>query len=111
MRAMFHLGSLLRRGLLFAGFARNSTQPPTLEQLPEPQASGHPDGIRFKNSISRAQLGCARAKLPPYCSSNLAWSIFAEWGLVQANTRRGVFRVRDLTIACAFRAAMSHARV
>jgi hypothetical protein len=31
------LGFLLRCGLLFAGFAGNSTQPPTLEQLPKPK--------------------------------------------------------------------------
>ena len=31
--------------------------------------------------------------MPPHCCSTLAQSIFAEWGLVKANTRRGVFRV------------------
>src|SRR3954447_5284185 len=34
-----------------------------------------------------------RVKLPPYYYSSLRLSIFAEWGLVKANTRRGVFRV------------------
>src|SRR3954454_7478087 len=34
-----------------------------------------------------------RVKLPPYYYSTLRLSIFAEWGLVKANTRRGVFRV------------------
>jgi hypothetical protein len=32
--------------------------------------------------------------MPPHCCSTLAQSIFAEWGLIKANTRRGVFRVK-----------------
>jgi hypothetical protein len=36
----------------------------------------------------------ARVKMPPHYCSTLARSIFAEWGLVKANTRRGVFRVK-----------------
>ena len=39
--------------------------------------------------------------MPPHCWSNLALSIFAEWGLIKANTRRGVFRVKSLAVACA----------
>jgi hypothetical protein len=34
--------------------------------------------------------------MPPHCYSSLAQSIFAEWGLIKANTRRGVFRVKKL---------------
>jgi hypothetical protein len=49
---------------------------------------------RLKNVTARAHLGCARVKIPPYYRSILARSIFAEWGLVKANTRRGVFRVK-----------------
>jgi len=29
---------------------------------------------------------------------DLRLSIFAEWGLIEANTRRGVFRVKILTV-------------
>src|SRR3981081_2942636 len=35
-----------------------------------------------------------RAKMPPHYYSTLAPSIFAEWGLIKANTRRGVLRGR-----------------
>jgi hypothetical protein len=38
----------------------------------------------------------ARVKLPPYCCSILELSIFAEWGLVIADTRRGAFRVTTI---------------
>jgi hypothetical protein len=65
-----------------------------------------------KNSIPRAQTGRARAKLPPYCWSILTPSIFAEWGLIKADTRRGVFRVKITgRCVCVFRATMSHAQV
>ena len=36
--------------------------------------------------------------------------MFAEWGLKQANTRRGVFRVTNPTVRSASRATMSHAQ-
>jgi hypothetical protein len=49
---------------------------------------------RFENSIQSAQTGYARAKMPPYYCSTLTRSIFAEWGLVKAKIRRGVFRVK-----------------
>ena len=65
---------------------------------------------RSKSSFSPAQYRCTRAKLPPQYCSTLRRSIFAEWGLEQANTRRGVFRVPDLTVRSASRATMSHAQ-
>jgi hypothetical protein len=36
--------------------------------------------------------------LPPQYCSTLAQSTFAEWGLIKANARRGVFRVKILTV-------------
>jgi hypothetical protein len=62
--------------------------------------------------MPRAQTGYARAKLPPYCWSILRLSMFAEWGLIKANTRRGVFRVKIIGHRLrAYRASMSHAQV
>jgi hypothetical protein len=40
--------------------------------------------------------------MPPHYYSTLSWSIFAEWGLVKANIRRGVFRVRKSNVSSAF---------
>src|SRR5882757_1004142 len=60
--------------------------------------------------MTAAQTGCARAKIPPYYCSTLARSIFAEWGLVKANTRRGVFRVEIMTHRWRARATVSHAQ-
>ena len=38
-------------------------------------------------------------------------SIFAEWGLKRANTRRGVFRVNHTELIRPSRARMTHAQV
>src|SRR6476660_9253914 len=94
---MFHLGfvcllptaELAVCGQSVPGGRSRSNRPANSEQ----QRS------RYQNSITRAQIGCARAKMAPYCCSNLARSIFAEWGLkIKANTRRGVFRVKNMAI-------------
>jgi hypothetical protein len=53
------------------------------------------DSTAPKNSLCCAQTGCMGAKLPPQYYSILALSIFAEWGLVKADTRRGAFRVKQ----------------
>jgi hypothetical protein len=37
--------------------------------------------------------------MAPYCWPTLARSMFVEWGLIKANTRRGAFRVKKLTVA------------
>jgi hypothetical protein len=42
------------------------------------------------------------AKLPPQYYSILRLSIFAEWGLVEADTRRGAFRVEQEVSCRAF---------
>jgi hypothetical protein len=49
--------------------------------------------------------------MPPHYWSTLASSMFAEWGLIKANHRRGVFRVENLTVDARVRATMSHAQV
>src|SRR3954465_12673584 len=70
-----------------------------------------PNGRMPFDSIRRlTQQQHRRVKMPPQYCSTLARSIFAEWGLVKANTRRGVFRVNNL-IVNASRATMSHAQV
>jgi hypothetical protein len=49
---------------------------------------------RYQNSITRAQIGCARAKMAPYCYSTLADVDIRRVGTqIEANIRRGVFRV------------------
>ena len=52
----------------------------------------------------------SRVKMPPQYCSTLIRSTFAEWGLIKANARRGVFRVKIVAAVRVFRAAMSHAR-
>jgi hypothetical protein len=41
--------------------------------------------------------------MPPHYYSTLIASIFAEWGLVKANTRRGVFRVENNIVSSSLR--------
>ena len=36
--------------------------------------------------------------MPPQYCSTLAQSTFAKWGLIKASARRGVFRVKILTV-------------
>ena len=65
------------------------------------QSEARAEAVAFpcsKSSFSPAQSGCTQAKLPPQYCSTLIRSMFAEWGLIQANTRRGVFRVSNLTV-------------
>src|SRR5258708_20880892 len=66
---------------------------------------------RSKNVTPRAQVGYARAKFPPHCSTILALSIFADWGVTKANTRRGVFRVKIFEPSSLRRATMTRAQV
>jgi hypothetical protein len=49
--------------------------------------------------------------MPPHYWPTLSPSIFAEWGLIKAKYRVGVFRVKNLTVDGRVRAAMSHAQV
>jgi hypothetical protein len=67
-------------GCFAAGFVRNSIGRMTLDQQPAPAVARQG---RFENSMTRAQTGCIRAKMPPHYCSTLAQSIFAEWGLVK----------------------------
>jgi len=98
--------------LLFAGFGRNSIRPGEPRQPPALFAlSVYSPGIRFENFTPRAQTGCTRAKMPPHYWSTLTPSIFAEWGLIEAKYRRGVFRVENLTVDARLRATVSHAQV
>ena len=48
-------------------------------------------------------------QLSPHYYSILPRSIFAEWGLNQANTRRGVFRVKISEPSSLRRPTMTHA--
>jgi hypothetical protein len=52
--------------------------------------------VPFKHYPAKIARSTSRitVKLPPHYYSILPMSIFAEWGLVKANTRRGVFRVQ-----------------
>jgi hypothetical protein len=81
--------------LLTAGSCTAAGSRSTVEML-SAQVLASAQAVRLapKNSLSRAQTGCKRAKLQPHCWSILGLSIFAEWGLKRANTRRGVFRVK-----------------
>src|SRR4030095_7989315 len=94
MRAISHLGFLIFSGpdhaLHLAADQRSSSR------------------VR-KVAFSPAHARSTGAKLPPQYCSTLRRSIFAEWGLEQANTRRGVFRVPDLTVRSASRATVRHA--
>jgi hypothetical protein len=52
--------------------------------------------VLFKQYPAKTTRSTSRiaVKLPPHYYSIVPMSIFAEWGLVKANTRRGVFRVK-----------------
>jgi hypothetical protein len=53
-----------------------------------------PVWARLKRAL-RISLRHDAFQFSPHYYSMLASSIFAEWGLKQANTRRGVFRVEN----------------
>src|SRR5215204_1133287 len=94
-RAIDHLGVRGFSDLFTAGSCTAAGSRSTVETGPS-RVRTCAEAVRLapKNSPSRAQTGCERAKLPPHCWSILGLSIFAEWGLKEANTRRGVFRVK-----------------